>query len=60
MDGKLAYVVIKEHFTKEDIHEVQCVCLTREKANEECEKLQKEIDPNYREWKVVYVATDIK
>lgn len=47
------FVVVKEHYTQEDIHEIQCFCFTKDKAEEEQQRIQNEIDPAHNEWKVV-------
>lgn len=56
MEKEYGYVVVKMHYTDNSIHEIQCICFDREKANKECERIQKEIDPDFNEWKVVYEA----
>ncbi|MGD6876901.1 hypothetical protein [Bacillus infantis] len=54
MDKQYCFVVIMQNYLNESIHEIQSVCLTRETANKECERLQQLIDPEYNKWKFVY------
>ncbi|WP_425203661.1 hypothetical protein [Priestia megaterium] len=54
MEKEYGYVVVKEHYTDESIHDIQCVCFDREIANKEAERIQNEIDPEHCEWRVSY------
>ncbi|MGG3102042.1 hypothetical protein ABEP12_01940 [Bacillus velezensis] len=53
------FVVVKEHYTEEDIREIQCFCFDRDKASTEAERIQNEIDPEHNEWKVTYESVEI-
>ncbi|UWD95708.1 hypothetical protein NX081_11420 [Bacillus velezensis] len=53
------FVVVKEHYTEEDIRENQCFCFDRDKASAEAERIQNEIDPEHNEWKVSYEPVEI-
>ncbi len=51
-EQEYGFVVVKEHYTKEEIHEIQCFCFEREIAERERNRIQNEIDPEYNEWRV--------
>jgi hypothetical protein len=46
------FVITKEHYVDEGIHEIQCICFSKEKAEDESIRIQNEIDPEHNEWKI--------
>jgi hypothetical protein len=54
MESKSAYVVMKQVKFDRSLDEVECVCLTREKANAKCEELQNEMDSKETTYKFVF------
>lgn len=49
---KFGYLLILKHYTKEDVYDVQCFCLSKTVAERERERIQNIVDPEYNEWYV--------